>query len=71
MCPPRALLTPAALALPLAQDEDTINTDAKEAARLKEIPVPVSVAQKRVEGTNAFELPKDFVRAPAPWQAPK
>ena len=48
-----------------------INTDAKEAARLKDIPVPVSVAQKRVEGTSTFELPKEHLRAPAAWVVPK
>ena len=47
------------------QEEDTINT-ASEQTRLKDIPVPVSVAQTRVEGTNTFELPSSHIRAPPP-----
>ena len=53
------------------QGEDTIETDAKETSRLKDIPVPVSVAQKRVEGLNKFNLPSEHIRAPAPWVMPK
>lgn len=46
-------------------DEDTINT-ASEQTRLKDIPVPVSLPQTRVEGTHTFTLPKEHVRAPPP-----
>lgn len=48
---------------PLTQEDDVINT-ASEQTRLKDIPVPVSIAQTRVEGTNTFRLPKDHLRAP-------
>lgn len=46
-------------------------TSKEESQRLKDIPVPVSVAQKRSEGTSTFTLPKEFLRAPLPWAAPK
>ena len=53
-----------------SQDEDTINTQSEQ-ARLKEIPVPKSLAQTRAEGTNTFTLPPEHIRAPPPreqWQ---
>lgn len=53
------------------QDEDTLNTSKEESQRLKDIPVPVSVPQQRAEGTSAFTLPKEFLRAPTPWVPPK
>ena len=48
-----------------SQEEDTINTE-KDQARLKDIPVPISIAQTRVEGTDCFELPKEHIKAPPP-----
>jgi len=53
------------------QDEDTINQSSAESARLKEIPVPVSLPQTQSEGTISFMLPKDFIRAPPPWKTPE
>jgi hypothetical protein len=53
------------------QEEDTLNTSSSESARLKDIPVPVSVPQQRAEGTATFTLPDECLRAPAKWVAPK
>ena len=53
------------------QEEDTLNTSSAESARLKDIPVPVSLPQDRSEGTNTFTLPAEHMHAPAPWVPPK
>ncbi|KOO23443.1 enhancer of polycomb-like 2 [Chrysochromulina tobinii] len=50
-----------------AVDEDTINTVAEQ-TRLKDIPVPISIAQVRVDGTNSFMMPTEQMRSPAPTE---
>ena len=41
-----------------------IKTTDGELTRLKEIPVPQSVEQEIVVGTDSFELPEGFIQAP-------
>ena len=60
-----SLTTPLLASAP--QDEDTINTVAEQ-TRLKDIPVPISIAQVRVDGTNSFVLPTEQMRSPAPTE---
>ena len=55
----------------LSQEDDVIRTEATEVSRLKDIPVPESIAQTRVEGTQSFKLPSEHLRAPVPWVKPK
>ena len=47
-------------------DDDVIKTAGSEFTRLKEIPVPESVAADCVLGTETFELPREYLRAPGP-----
>ena len=49
-----------------SQDDDVIKTAGSEFTRLKEIPVPESVAADCVHGTQTFELPREYIRAPGP-----
>jgi len=60
-----SLTTPLLASAP--QDEDTINTVAEQ-TRLKDIPVPISIAQVRVDGTNSFMMPTEQMRSPAPTE---
>ena len=48
-----------------------IKTHGSELTRLKEIPVPQSVAATSLQGTTTFQLPREYLRAqPAPGAAP-
>jgi len=45
-------------------DDDVIKSAGSEITRLKEIPVPQSVASESVHGVTNFERPRDYLRQP-------
>ena len=61
----RAPLTPPPVLSPDSQEEDTINT-AELQTKLKDIPVPVSLEQERIQRDMAYVQTAEYLQTPPP-----